>query len=110
MKLPKPGPQLTFLVVLCLMGSVLVFLSFRLAGGLWGGVLTGLLVYEGWTLELNDGSTLSEALWALSSRPIVPWAFGLGTGWLLFTHRVEDPFLILVLGFLQGHFWFQRKQ
>jgi hypothetical protein len=110
MKLPNATPRLTYLVVLCAMAAILVVLAYHLTGKHWGTLLTLVLLYEGWTLETGKGATISEAFWALSARPLVPFAGGLACGWALFSHRVEDPFLILVMGVMAGHFWFQRQQ
>jgi len=98
-------------VVLGLIGLVLVFVAFELAGMKWGLILTGLLMLEGWALvNRYRNDTISEVLWGLSDRPIVPWMFGVGTGWTIQSGFVTDPWLILVMGFLQGHFWFQRYE
>ena len=110
MTFPKATPQLTYQVVLCAMASILVVVAYHTTGHLWGSLLTAALVYEGWTIESNTNSTISEILWILSARPLVPWAAGFATGWAIYTHHLQDPFLILFVGLMSGHFWFQRKQ
>jgi hypothetical protein len=109
-------------IVLGLMGVALVIVAFTLAGVVWGLFLTLLLGLEAYAL-LNDYSddTISEVLWRLSKRPIVPWLFGLATGWAITSKWIfgyldvpptimKGVWLILAVGFLQGHFWFQEKR
>ena len=44
-------------------------------------IVFGMLVYEGITLfNKVDGDTISEIIWALSKRPLVPFAFGMLMG------------------------------
>ena len=47
-------------------------------------VLTaGLLVYEAWAVFNREvGDTISEIIWGLAKRPIVPFVFGLVMGHL----------------------------
>lgn len=75
----------------------------------WGlAIAVILLTYEAWTLVNEyEGDTISEILWGLSGRPIVPWLFGLATGWAIEAGYLDNPWVALSLGFLQGHFWFQ---
>jgi hypothetical protein len=111
MELKPASKSPTQKVVLGIMGLALVIMAFKLAGPLWGLGLTVILAYEGWTL-MNDykNDTISEILWGLSTRPIVPWLFGVATGWALTSGFVSDVWLVLALGFLQGHFWFQQHK
>lgn len=53
---------------------------------LWAGLVL-LLIYELWALHVGDGSTISEIVWRASTRPILPFTFGV----------------------LMGHFFWQRK-
>lgn len=69
-----------------------------------------LLAYEAWTLvNKYPNDTISDILWILSERPMVPWLFGVGSGWAIGTGYLTNPWLIAGLFFLQGHFFFQRK-
>lgn len=109
-------------VVLGIMGAAIALLAWFLLPW-WGfAIALGLLVYEAWTL-VNDypNDTISEILWDLAARPIVPWLFGLATAWAIESNWIfggvqPDPqvktgaWIILALGFLQGHFWFQAHR
>lgn len=77
---------------------------------LWALALVLLyLVYEGYTL-VNPycADTLSESVWRLSKRPLVPWLFGVAYGMGLASGVIADPYLASALCFLQGHFFFQQ--
>jgi hypothetical protein len=66
------------------------------------------LAYEGWTLiNRYAQDTLSESVWRLSKRPLVPWLFGVAYGWALASGVITDVYLASALAFLQGHFFFQ---
>jgi len=98
-------------VVLGIMGAAILVMAWSLLPIWWAIGVTAILAYEGWTLiNKYENDTISEILWGLSTRPIVPWLFGVATGWALATGYVSDPWLILALGFLQGHFWFQQHK
>ena len=108
--MPKPRWWRTNVVVGSLIGLVLVYVAFTLAGWRWGAMLTTLLLYEGWTLVNSyPADTISETLWRFAQRPMVPWLFGLGSGWSIESRYITDPWLILSLGFLSGHFFFQAQ-
>lgn len=94
-----------------LVGAGLVLVAFRLTGWTGGAILSALLAYEGWTL-INDypEDTISETLWRFAKRPMVPWLFGLGTGWGIQAGWVRDPWISLTIGFLSGHFFFQKHE
>ncbi len=77
----------------------------------WGVVALVLLVYEGWTLVNKfPNDTISEILQQLAERPMIPWIFGVATGWAIESGYVHNPWLIAGLLFLQGHFFFQNKR
>ena len=100
----------TNMVVGALIGVALIYVTFRLAGPLWGAGLCLLLLYESWTLTNSyPEDTLSESIWRLSARPMVPWLFGLATGWAFATGFISNPWLCLAVGFLEGHFFFQAQ-
>lgn len=96
---------------------VLVLISFYL-GGLWIGMFcTVALAIEGWTLiNKYKEDTISEAIWRLSARPMIPFCFGVLDG-LAVLHVLTRPdidpkqvALLMALQFLLGHFFFQAKQ
>jgi hypothetical protein len=69
---------------------------------------TVLLAYEGWTLTNRwPGDTLSEAVWFLSRRPMIPWIFGVASGWALAAGVFPNAYTVATWFFLQGHFFFQ---
>lgn len=106
------------IVVGGLMGLGFIGLAFWLAGLVGGSVLCIFLLYEGWTL-LNKfpEDTLSESVWRLSDRPMVPFVFGVTDG--LWTYHVflinpminaKQALLWGAMQFLFGHFFFQAKK
>jgi hypothetical protein len=107
----NPGIRRTNLLVGLLLGGALLFLSFYLAGPAVGAVLAALLLYEGYTLVDSYGeNTISESIWRMARRPLVPWVFGLGTGWAITAGVLNEPWLILTAGLLNGHFYWQRQR
>jgi len=105
----------TQLVVGGVIGVALAVVFFSLLGWQWGLIAVALLLYEGWTIvNRYPGDTISEILWWFSKRPMVPWLFGLGTGWAIASGFIPTGsagmWITLALGFLQGHFWFQRAE
>lgn len=98
----------TTIIVGGLIGVAIIWLTFSIFPWRIAAVLSALLLYEAWTLiNAYPEDTLSESLWRLSAWPIVPWMFGLATGWLVTTGIVANPWALLALGFTQGHFWWQ---
>jgi|SRR3990172_8823332 len=101
----------TQLVVVALIGLALAWASLTIVGLKWGLVLVALLVYEAWTL-INDypNDTISEIIWTFAKRPMVPFIFGAGFAAGIQSGRLSDPWLVAALGFLMGHFFFQRVE
>lgn len=105
------GVRITNIVVGSLIGLVLMYVAFAVTGWQWGLFLTALLLYEGWALVNGyPNDTLSESVWRFAKRPMVPWLFGLGTGWGMATGFLHDPLIVLAVGFLSGHFFFQKHE
>jgi hypothetical protein len=99
----------TYYVVGGLIGAVLAVVAFNVAGWKGGLALSALLAYEAWTfINKWRNDTISEIVWEFAKRPMVPWIFGVGTGWAIQSGFISDPWLIGSLLFLQGHFFFQR--
>lgn len=111
-----PDPQSpTWKVVPALIGvGLLAFMWFILTWQ-WLVGLGFVLAYEAWTLVngyRND--TISEVVWQLVKRPLVPFLLGGGCVGLI-SHGVIRPtmeglYVALAVGVLAGHFVFQRQQ
>jgi len=100
----------TQIFVGALIGVALLIVAFKVAG-LWGGLfLSALLAWESWTLvNKYPHDTISEIIWGFADRPMVPFIFGAGFSWGIESKFLASPWLIASLGFLMGHFFFQRK-
>ena len=65
-----------------------------------------ILLYEAYTLvDASKGNTLSEAMWYLARRPLVPLLFGVAMG-MAIGGGVIDPFSAAI-GIIYGHFFWQ---
>jgi hypothetical protein len=103
----------TQILVGSIIGLALCVAAWYAAGPEIAAILVGLLIYEGWTLVNKfPKDTISEIIWGLAERPMVPFIFGVGCGWLLFESPFagEHAFFIMAVGFLMGHFFFQRNE
>lgn len=101
----------TQLVVGALIGLALLVVAWNILPWQYFLIAAGLLLYEAWTLiNRFPNDTISEILWEFARRPMVPWIFGVATGWALATGFISNPYLVCAVGFLQGHFWFQRHE
>lgn len=104
----------TQVVVGGLIGAALVAVMFLILDWQWALGLAMVLAYEGWTLvNKYPNDTISEIIWELSNRPMVPFIFGAGFVALI-AHGVIKPtvaglYVAGSVGFLMGHFFFQRK-
>lgn len=108
MTLPE-GP--TKIVVGGAIGAAMVVAIFSLVGWRWGLGLSALLAYEAWTFfNRYKYDTISDVIWEFAKRPLVPMLFGLGIGWALATRFITDPYVAWAIGFLFGHFFFQRHE
>lgn len=107
----NPGQRRSLGLVGALIGATLVALTFYLTGMKVGLFLTGLLSYEGMTLvNSHAGDTISEAIWKLASRPLVPLLFGMGLAWALTAGIITSVWLAVATGVLYGHFFWQTQQ
>lgn len=105
-----PGPT-KYAVI----GTLLVafaWIMWTLLDPAWFAFCVGLLLFETWTLA-NEyaGDTISEVVWALNKRPVVPFAFGLAAASLLsgvIPHTGKGVWIAFLLGGLHGHFFFSR--
>lgn len=69
-------------------------------------VFLAILLYEAYTLvDEWKGNTLSEAMWFLARRPLVPLLFGVALG-IGIGLNLLDPFSVSI-GMLYGHFFWQ---
>lgn len=110
MKMPE-GPSR--FVVPGLLGLAFSGVVYFLVGWKWFLFLGGLLVYEAWTgLNKYANDTISETIWALSKRPLIPFALGAMCCQLL-NHIIppsgEGLWISFMLGVLMGHFVFQAQ-
>lgn len=75
---------------------------------------TLLLAYEAWTFfNRYKHDTISEVIWELVKRPLVPFILGAGSVALI-SHGVIQPtieglYVAFAVGMLMGHFCFQRQ-
>lgn len=105
----------TQIVVGTLIGLVLCVVFYNLLGWKLALGACGLLLYEAYTLiNRFPEDTISEIIWVFSKRPMVPWLFGLGTAYAIASGLLpatqESLWISLALGFLSGHFFFQRHE
>lgn len=93
-----------------LIGAALFYVSRQIAPDprvRW--ILLGLLVFEGLTIvDWYRGNTLSEAMWFLARRPLIPLLFGIGLGWGVGLGLVQS--FSFTLGILYGHFFWQQHK
>jgi hypothetical protein len=72
--------------------------------------LTLLLSLEAWALTNRyRGDTISEVIWWLSARPLVPFVFGLTTGGLMAADILVDRWAVALAFMLNGHFFWQAQ-
>lgn len=114
MDLPdKKSP--TWIVVGGVIGSTLIAFIWVVLNPAWAVAASVLLAYEGWTLKNKyEHDTISEVMWVLARRPMVPFIFGAGVTALI-CHGVIVPtinglYVAVAVGFLMGHFFFQRAE
>ena len=101
----------TMRVVCTLIGAVLVWTTYGITNIPVFVILVCILAYEGWTLINGyENDTISEIMWILSKRPMVPCLFGMGAAWLIQTGNLNNPWLIFFTGGLFGHFFFQKAE
>lgn len=110
-----PDPKSpTWKVVPAVIGIGLLVFMWLILDWRWFVGLSLLLAYEAWTLVnryAND--TISEVVWQLVKRPLVPFLLG-GACVGLVSHGVIRPtveglYVALAVGVLMGHFVFQRQ-
>jgi hypothetical protein len=104
------GITVSNIVVGATMGLALLLVTYSILGPFYGSLAAGYLIYEAYTLmNRHPDDTLSESVWRLSVRPIVPLVFGLAAGWGLGSGFLKDPAAGFAFGILYGHFFFQRQ-
>lgn len=102
------GQRLSRAVWFTLIGAALVAVAHRVAPLKVSLVLDVLLAVEAWLLwNRYADDTLSESQWAIATRPLVPWLFGIATGWAIATGLLINPWLVLSAGAVQAHFFWQ---
>lgn len=69
-----------------------------------------ILGFEAWTLvNKREEDTISEAIWELSSYPLVPWLFGAFTVYGMYMVHPHPAESAAWLG-VQGHFFWQAHK
>jgi hypothetical protein len=106
------GP--TKIVVGGAIGAGLVAAIFALLGWKYGAVAAAFLAYESWTFRNRyDKDTISEVMWVLATRPLIPVIFGAAIGWAItagvIPATVEGVWIGVAIGFLCGHFFWQAQ-
>lgn len=80
----------------------------------WFAFCAALLALEAWTLvNRHAGDTISEVVWYLNARPVVPFAFGLAVASLLrdvVPATTKGVWIAFLIGGLMGHFFFSRME
>lgn len=79
----------------------------------WLIVALALLAVEVWSFfNPYAHDTISEVVWALSDRPLVPLLFGAAVAWAITSGFIpangEGMWVSLFLGVILGHFFWQR--
>jgi len=107
-----PGPTKYIVISLLLLtfGGVM----WTLLDPVWFAFCAALLLLETWTLA-NEyaGDTISEIVWALNKRPVVPFAFGLAVASMLrdvVPATSKGVWIAFLVGGLMGHFFFSRQE
>lgn len=102
------GQRLSRAVWFTIIGVALVVVAHRLAPFHVAVALDALLAVEAWLLwNRYADDTLSESQWAIATRPLVPWLFGMATGWAIAAGYLINPWLALAAGAVQAHFFWQ---
>lgn len=84
-----------------------VWSLFMLTTGWWPWVLLVILGFEGWTIfNRTPADTISEIIWQLAERPILPLLSGVAVGHFIPTEELW----VVGLGVLLGHFFWQRHE
>jgi hypothetical protein len=105
----------TWLVVGGLIGAALIGVIWLLMSPLYAAGTTAVLAYEGWTLRNRfKNDTISEVIWVLAKRPLIPFIFGAGfvatIAHGIIKPTIEGLYISGAIGFLMGHFFFQRHE
>jgi hypothetical protein len=106
--MPQFG-RTTNLVVGAIISTALLSAFWFLLPRPWFIAAAALLAYEGWTLvNKAEHDTISESVWRLSIRPLVPFLFGAFTGWATEAGYFDVPWVAGAWYFLMAHFFFSR--
>jgi hypothetical protein len=100
-------------VVPVLLGGGLMGAFYKLLSLPWFIFVAVLMAVEAWTLvNKYAGDTLSETVWALNARPLVPFLFAVFATLLLergvIPSTPEGLWIAFALGGLMAHFFFSR--
>lgn len=113
MSAPDPKSP-TWKVVGGLLGAATLAFIWLIMPPAWAVACSLLLAYEGWTFGNRYAhDTISEVVWELTKRPLVPFMLGAASVALL-AHGVVKPtteglYVALSVGMIMGHFVWQRQ-
>ena len=110
-ELPK-GPVKIIVGGVIAAGIIAVFYQILSTGWFLFGL--GLLLVEAWAFfNKYARDTISQVVWVLSERPLVPLIFGAATSWAITSGfipvTVEGLWIALIIGTMLGHFFWQAK-
>ncbi len=102
--------RITNAVVGALLGVALMIFAASVLDWKWLSLVAVLLAYEAWALvNKYPSDTLSESVWRYSRRPLIPLVFGVALGAGVKSGYIHDPWVLVALGLLAGHFFFQAQ-
>lgn len=102
-------PTLVFVGILLFVALITIFWSSVPVSHLVWWLLAA--VFEAWTiLNHRKADTISEAIWELSARPLVPWIFGALTIYGIYEIPTLHTIEIGTWLALQGHFFWQAQK
>lgn len=110
-ELPK-GPVKIVVGAVIAAGLIAAFYNILSVG--WFVFGLALLAVEAWAFfNPYSHDTISEVVWALSERPLVPLIFGTATGWAVTSGfipvTIEGLWIALIVGTVLGHFFWQAE-
>jgi hypothetical protein len=113
--MPNDKPQAkspTFIFVGGIVGAAILAVAYYLLGWIGLAVCTGLLAWETWTFfNKYKNDTISEILWVLGKRPLIPFIFGsafvASIAYEAIPLTAKGLYIAAIIGFLMGHFFWQ---
>lgn len=109
--MPKgPTPK----VLAGVMAAAVIYTAWHIFVWQFAVIATVVAIYEAWTfVNKYENDSLSEGMWWLSARPLVPFAFGLACAWAIESHLIADThagvWSAFFVGGLCAHFFFESQ-